>query len=232
MMLQLVSRRCGRARVFKTLAILATLFMTAPVFAQNLVQNPNFDTALAPWTQFLSSAPDPAGAGTATWVATPDLNGNPASGSAAITIAASPALQNAASGITECFALAGGTMVSSVNYGASFRLPTTNPADGGANATIEVRLFSDAACGNFISGAGGSQGQDIVAGIPNNATWLTIADGNFQPPSAPLAAGSAQVRAFLRKTGASANAYGMNVDHVFLFLNGATPVRLQEFSVE
>jgi hypothetical protein len=59
-----------------------------------------------------------------------------------------------------------------------------------------------------------------------------LSDGNFQPPSVPLAAGSAQVRAYLRKTGASANAYSMNVDHVFLFLNGTTPVQLQDFHVE
>jgi hypothetical protein len=233
MMLQLVSRHTGRVRVVPTLAFTAFLFLLAsPAFAQNLVQNPDFNTALPPWTQFLSSAPDPAGAGTATWVASPDLNSNPASGSAAITIAASPAAQNAASGIDECFAFAGGTMVSSVNYGASFLVPAANAADGGANATIEIRLFSDNACANFISGAGGSQGQDIVAGIPNSATWRTISDGNFLPPNTPLAAGSAQVRAYLRKNGASANTYSMNVDHVFVFLNGTTPVQLEQFYVE
>lgn len=231
-MLQLVRRQCSRGSACLALGLVAILSLAAPAHAQNLVPNPNFNTALAPWAQYLSSAPDPAGAGTASWVASPDLNGNPASGSAAVTIAASPAAQNAAAGIAQCFAFTAGTMVSALNYGASFRLPTTNTADGGANATIEVRLYSDNACANFISGAGGSQGQDIVPGIPNNATWYTLSDGNFQPPGVPLAAGSAQVRAYLRKTGASANAYGMNVDHVFLFLNGTTPVRLQEFGVE
>src|SRR3954462_1453541 len=104
MMLQLVSRRCGRARVHSTLAVMALLMFAAPAFAQNLVQNPDFNTTLTPWTPYLSSAPDPAGAGTATWVASPDFLGNPASGSAAVTIAASPATANAASGIAECFA--------------------------------------------------------------------------------------------------------------------------------
>jgi hypothetical protein len=231
-MLQLVSRCAGRVRVVSTPALAAFLmFFAAPTFAQNLVQNPDFNTSLVPWTQYLSSAPDPAGAGSATWVATPDLNANPASGSASITIAAAPAAANAASGISECFVLPA-TPVSSVNYGASFRIPSSDPADGGANATVEIRLFSDAACGTFISGAGGSQGQDIVAGIPNNSTWFTLSDGNFVPPNAPLSAGSAQVRAYLRKPGASGNAYSMFVDHAFLLLNGSTPVRLQDFHVE
>jgi len=232
MMFQLASRRAGRARFVSALLTALLLALAAPAFAQNLVQNPDFNATLVPWTQYLSSAPDPAGAGTATWVASPDIVGNAASGSAAITIAASPAAPNAASGIGECFAFAGGTLVSTINYGASFRLPSTNAPDGGANATIEIRLFSDNACTNFISGAGGSQGQDIVAGIPSDTTWYLLSDNNFQPPNVPLSAGSAQVRAYLRKTGASANAYGMNVDHVFLFLNGATPVRLQDFHVE
>lgn len=230
-MLQLVSRRCGRSCVGATRALMALLsFLALPAFAQNLVQNPNFNTTLVPWTQFLSSAPDPAGAGSATWVPSPDADGNPGSGSAAINIAAAPAAQNAASGIDECVPFAS-TLVSSVNYGVSVRLPTTDPTDGGANATIEMRLFSDGACGNFISGAGGSQGQDIVSGIPNNATWYTLSDPNFQP-AVPVTAASVQVRAYLRKTGASANAYDANFDKVFVFLNGSTPVRLQDFSVE
>ena len=230
-MLQLVSRRCGRSRVHSTLALVALLsLMTVPAFAQNLVQNPNFNTTLVPWTQYLSSAPDPAGAGSATWVASPDADANPGSGSASITIAAAPAAANAAAGIDECVPFAS-TLVSTVNYGVSVRLPSTDPADGGANATIEMRLFSDAACANFISGAGGSQGQDIVAGIPNNATWYILSDPNFQP-AVPVNAASVQVRAYLRKTGASANAYGANFDKVFVFLNGSTPVRLQDFGVE
>jgi hypothetical protein len=230
-MLQLASRRGSRARVFSTLAIMtALIFLAAPAFAQNLVVNPNFNTTLVPWTPFLSSAPDPAGAGSANWVPTPDVNGNAGSGSAAITIAAAPAAANAASGIDECVPFAS-TTVSSVNYGVSFLVPATNLPDGGANATIEIRLFSDGACTNFISGAGGSQGQDIVPGIPNNATWYTIIDPNFQP-AAPVTAASVQLRAYLRKTGASANAYNVNFDKVFVFLNGSTPVRLQQFDVE
>jgi len=231
MMLQLVSRRCGRSRVNATLALTALLsLLSLPAFAQNLVQNPNFNATLVPWTQFLSSAPDPAGAGTATWVPSPDADNNAGSGSAAVTIAAAPAATNAASGIDECVPFAS-TLVSTVNYGASVRLPAADPADGGANATIEIRLFSDSACTNFISGAGGSQGQDIVAGIPNNATWYALGDPNFQPAT-PVTAASVQVRAYLRKTGASANAYNANFDKVFVFLNGSTPVRLQDFGVE
>jgi len=203
--------------------------------AQNLVPNPNFDSVLTPWTQFLSSAPDPGGAGAApTRVGTPDVDASPSSGSALIDITTSinEPLTNAASGISQCFDFAAPTSVTFVNYGMSFLVPAATTADSALNATVEIRLFADGGCANFISG--GSQGRVVVPGLASDTTWYTVGDTGFSPPSAPVMAASAEIRAYLRQTGSAPSVadYKVNVDKFRLVLNSTTPVRLQQFDVE
>ncbi len=198
--------------------------------AQNIVPNPHLDTQLPPWTAYLSAAPDPAGAGSVAWVASPDSDNSPASGSASVVIDTSTPATNAASGMHQCIAFST-TTVSFVNYGMSVQIPAATSADGSVNATIEVRLFSDASCTNFI--AGGTQGRTIVAGVPSDTTWYTVGDTNLVVSPAQ-AAQSAEVRAYLRETSTapSAQSYSAFFDKFHLVLNSTTPVRLQEFGVE
>src|ERR1041385_4656220 len=101
---------------------------TAP--AQNIVPNPNFDTQLSPWAQFLSSAPDPSGAGAAPiWIAV-DISNSPSSGAGQVNIDASTPAGDAASGIAQCVDLPGApTSINIVNYGMSFRVPAATTAD-------------------------------------------------------------------------------------------------------
>jgi hypothetical protein len=206
------------------------LFYNPLAWAQNQVSNPNLDTQLAPWAQFLSSAPDPVGAGSLTWVSTPDVNNNPSSGSAADTIDTSAPETNAAAGMSQCVNFAA-TTVSVVNYGMSFQVPSATTADGSINATVEVRLFSAANCSNFI--AGGSQGRTINPGLPADSIWYSASDPAFAVMP-PALAQSAQIRAYLRETDADATAlnYTVYFDKVFLALNGTTPVRLKDFRVD
>ena len=175
----------------------AALLLAATAFAahaQNTIPNPQFDTELAPWVTFASSAPDPVGAGAAPlWVATPDITGNPASGSAQISL------------------------------------------DGVAmatNATVEMRLFENPDCSGFITG--GSQGQVLGPVFAGDTTWYRLSDHGFNVPDAPALAASAEIRGYLRRTGAAATqaAYSLNVDHFVLVLNSSTPVGLMHFDVE
>ena len=209
-------------------------FLAMPsVQAQNLVPNPNFDTVLAPWAQFLSSAPDPVGAGAApVRVGSPDFNASPGSGSALVDINTTTPATNAASGISQCFNFSAATPVNFVNYGSSFLVPATTTTDSSINATIEVRIYAGANCTTFISG--GNQGRTFLPGLAT-ATWFTATDNSFILPGAPVSASSAEVRGYLRQTGGAASTqtdYKANFDKFFLVLNSITPVRLLNFGVE
>jgi hypothetical protein len=208
-------------------------FLAMPsAHAQNLVPNPDLNTVLAPWAQFLSSAPDPVGVGAApVWVAAPDFNASPLSGSALVDINTTTQATNAASGIAQCFNFAA-TPVNFVNYGGSFLVPATTTADSSINATVEVRLFTGANCAGFITG--GSQGRTFLPGLAT-ATWFSASDNNFVLPGAPVSAQSAEVRGYLRQNAGAAPTvtdYKANFDRFFLVLNSTTPVRLLNFGVE
>lgn len=244
----MVWRRVCRGRTFaidraaplsvaaRTSLALAALLCLGQARAQNVIQNPNFDTALAPWLTFLSAPPDPTGAGAApSWVASPDINGG-LSGSALVDISTSPTVPdatNAASGISQCIDFhTTPVAVDFVDYGMSFLIPSATIADGGVNATVEIRLYADADCANFITG--GSQGRTFLPGLASDATWYTAGDDNFVPPTPGVMVASAEIRGYLRETGATlAQAeYKANVDRFFLRFNTTTPVRLQDFTVE
>jgi hypothetical protein len=220
-----------RFRLLGKTALLLSL--SGPLAAQNVVSNSNFTGGLAPWASFVSAAPDPVGSGTGTQDPLVDVNNNPLSGSGKVTIDAAPALTNAASGISQCVNFASVT-VSFANYGARFKLPVSgNAADSGANATTEIRFFSNPNCvaADFIPGSGGSQGMDFVAGSLNDTTWYSTGDTNFVPPPSTTAQ-SALVRAFVRKNGSSDHSYLAFFDDVFLRINDSTPVQLQRFQAE
>jgi hypothetical protein len=224
------TRRIGAT---SRVAAFVTLFgLTMSAQAQNTVQNPNFGAALPPWTLFLSAAPDPVGSGSAAWTATQDASGvTGSSGSAQVDLGAAPATAHAAAGIRQCIAFAAPTTVLQANYGARFKIPASDAADGTVGAAIEIRFFSDGACSQFIAGAGGMQGRTIVAGVPDDGFWYSANDPAFTPPANTIAQ-SAEVRATLRKLGSSATAYTGYFDDIFLSLNGSVPVSLQSFGIE
>lgn len=167
------------------------------------------------------------------WQATPDVDANPASGSALIHVNASAPAANAASGIAQCFDFAGGPQaVSFLNYGMAFRRPAATAADGSVNATVEIRLYANAGCNGFLSG--GTQGQDLAASGVTADTWYRIADNSFVPGGAPVTAASVQVRGYLRQTGAVPTQadYAIDLDQFVLVLNSTTPVELLHFDID
>ncbi|MBN8740000.1 MAG: hypothetical protein BGP24_23820 [Lysobacterales bacterium 69-70] len=210
------------------------LVAAAPLLqAQTLVPNAQMDGSLAPWQQFISLPPDPLGAGTApAWAATPDIDGNPASGSATIHISTGTPTTNASSGISQCFDFSQPTAVNFVNYGMAFRVPATTARDGSVSATVEVRLYSGTGCSGFL--AGGSQGQALTSANVPADTWYRLSDVNFVPAAAPVTAASAQIRGYLRQTGAAPGQtdYPISLDRFVLVLNSTTPVSLLRFDVE
>ncbi|MEO5625701.1 MAG: hypothetical protein ABIQ70_06825 [Dokdonella sp.] len=217
----------GRAAAFAGLMIFAVAAQ-----AQNTVQNPNFATTLPPWALFLSAAPDPVGSGSAVWTATQDASGVlGTSGAAQVDLGASPSTALAAAGISQCVVFAAPTMVLQANYGARFKIPASDAADGSVGAAVEIRFFTDAACTQFIAGAGGMQGRAIVSGVPDDGFWYSAGDPAFTPPANTLAA-SAEVHATLRKLGSSATPYTAYFDDIFLSLNGTVPVSLQSFGID
>jgi len=224
-------KRCGwRGRISLTFLMMWT---AGSVFAQNIVSNPNFDTQLAPWAQFLSSAPDPAGAGAAPTRIAVDINNSPSSGAGQVNINTTTPAGDAASGIAQCVDFGALTAISFMNYGMSFRIPAATTADAAINATVEVRLFTSAGCSGFLTG--GSQGRDLLAGMPSDITWYTVGDTSFVPPGAPVMAASAEFRAYLREingVGPTTTSYTVDYDAAHLVLNSLTPVRLQQFDVE
>jgi hypothetical protein len=221
-----------RNTVFRTAATLVFVACVPGAHAQTIVPNPNLDTQLPPWSQFLSSAPDPVGAGAApTWVASPDMTGSTLSGSAAVHIDASGSA-NAVSGMAQCFDFGSAATVNFFNYGMSFWVPPSTTEDGSVSATVEVRLFSGSGCSGFLSG--GSQGQILTAANVTHSTWYNVGDNSFVPTGAPVLAASAEVRGYLRKTSVTPTQsdYPINLDHFVLVLNSTTPVELIHFDVE
>ena len=221
-----------RASRFVLVGVL--LFLAVSGRAQNIVPNATFDTQLAPWAAFLSSAPDPNGAGAPPiWVSN-DIGSSPSSGSGQVNIDASTPAADAASGIAQCIDFSGGaTSINLINYGMSFRVPAATTADGAINATVEVRLFANAGCSGFITA--GSQGRDLLVGLPSDTTWYAVGDNDFVPSGAPVLAASAQFRAYLREVnavGPTVASYTVDYDAAKLILNSTTPVRLQTFDVE
>jgi len=208
------------------------LFFAAGSHAQNIVPNATFDTQLSPWATFLSSAPDPVGAGAApVWVSN-DIGNSPSSGSGQVDINTSAPAGDAASGIAQCVNFPS-TLVTLVNYGISVRVPTTTTTDNSINATVEMRLFSGANCAGFVTG--GSQGRNLVVGLASNTTWYAVGDTGFTPPGGSATAMSAEIRAYLREingVGPTTTAYQADFDAARLVLNSSTPVRLQQFDVE
>jgi len=208
------------------------LFFAAGSHAQNIVPNATFDTQLSPWATFLSSAPDPVGAGAApVWVSN-DIGNSPSSGSGQVDINTSAPAGDAASGIAQCVNFPS-TLVTLVNYGISVRVPTTTATDNSINATVEMRLFSGANCAGFVTG--GSQGRNLVVGLASNTTWYAVGDTGFTPPGGSATAASAEIRAYLREingVGPTTTAYQADFDAARLVLNSSTPVRLQQFDVE
>lgn len=220
----------------KILGPVLLMTLTVPAFAQNVLQNSTFEQSLTPWQGAASSAPDPIATGSATWTNTRNLDNVPSGSGSSNTLLAAAAGQpaKAAFGIRQCVALPGAPFtVTQANYEASFLAPATgNPTDGRANATVEVRFFADAACSAFIPGAGGSQGVDLAAGLLSDTQWYTIGDAAFVPPGGSVSASSAEVRAYLRTTATTGNAYRAYFDQVVLSLNGTTPVELLHLQVE
>ena len=216
----------------QALVVLLLVGFAGHATAQNIVVNPAFNApvTLVPWTTFLSASPDPTGTGAApNAAASPDVNSSATSGSALIDINATTPAVNAASGITQCIDF-GTTTITLLNYGTNLFVPAATTTDGGINATVEVRLFTNAGCNGFITG--GSQGRTFLAGLTTN-TWYAIGDSNFVPPGGSVSAASAEIRAYLRQTaGPTQTDYQANFDSFHLVLNSTTPVRLQQFDVE
>jgi hypothetical protein len=220
------------ARSWQIAVFAALLGVAQQAQAQNQVDNPNFATELVPWTLFLSAAPDPAGSGSASWTAQQDVSGTLGhSGAGQVVLDASPQAPHSAAGIRQCIPFAQATTVVQANYGARFKIPATDVADGTTSVAVEVRFFSDAACAQFIAGAGGMQSRSIAASVPDDGFWYSAGDPAFAPPLNTVA-GSAEVRASLRKLGTSANAYTAYFDDIYLSLNGSVPVSLQSFGVD
>lgn len=224
-------------RIRPTLVTLTLCVAAAmPALAQNQLQNSTFESVLPPWAGAASAAPDPVATGAAVWTNTHNLDNLPGGSGSSDTlidaVAAQPA--NASFGIRQCAALPGAPLtVTEANYNASFLAPATgNPSDGMANASIEVRFFSDASCATFISGAGGSQGIDLTPAVLSDTQWYTIGDPQFLPPGGSIQASSVEVRAFVRTVGTTSNAYRVYFDWIVVSLNGTTPVELQRFSIE
>jgi hypothetical protein len=208
--------------------------LAAPAMAQNTLQNSTFEGALTPWVGIASSTPDPVATGTALWTDTRNLdnvlNGSGSSDTTLAAAAAQPA--NASFGIRQCVTLPSAPVtVTEANYEASFLAPATgNPVDGLANATVEVRFFSDSACSTFVSGAG--QGVDLLPALLSDTQWYIIGDPMFVPPGGSIVASSAEVRAHIRTVSTTSNAYRAFFDHIVLSLNGTSPVQLQHFGIE
>jgi hypothetical protein len=198
--------------------------------AQTIVPNPHLNTALTPWNAFASTAPDPVGAGEApVWQSPPDVDNSPTSGSARVRM--TPSATNAASGISQCFDFSSPTSVAFLNYGMALRVPAVVALDGSMSANVEIRLYSGAGCSGFLGG--GSQGQ-VLNNAMSGDTWYRIRDNNFVPNDAPVTAASAEVRGYLRQTGAAATQsdYAINFDHFVLVLNSTTPVELIRYEVD
>lgn len=217
------------------LGALAFLAAAGSASAQNQLANSTFATELPPWNAVGSVVPDPVGTGAAAWTNAFNLDNLPGSGSADTTLAGLPSQPaNASFGIRQCVTLPGAPLtVTEANYEASFLARVTgNPTDGLANATVEVRFFSDSGCTTFVPGAGGSQGVDLAGTILDNTQWWTTGDPQFLPTGGSIVASSAEVHAYVRTVSTTSNAYRVFFDHIILSLNGTVPIELLHFEIE
>lgn len=220
-----------RRTAVRALAAAFAVAATPALQAQTLVPNPQLDTQLAPFQTFLSAAPDPVATGAAPiWQSPPDVNASPTSGSALVHL--SPTAANAKSGVAQCFDFSAPTSVNFVNYSVAFRAASAAVLDGAVSATAEIRLYSGAGCSGFLSG--GTQAQTLIAPAVPVATWYRVTDNNFVPNNAPVMAASAEIRGYLRQTGAAPTQsdYAVNFDHFVLVLNSTTPVELIRFAID
>jgi hypothetical protein len=203
--------------------------------AANTVQNPNFTASATFWNPLLSGSADtdPPATGSLLHTSAQDVDGfAPSGGAAAVSLDAAAALAKAAVSARQCVDLGlPAPTIAQANYGARFKIPATNGSDASVNVSVEIRFFSDAGCVSFIPGAGGVQGRNIGAGVPDDAFWYSAADAEFIPPPGTVAR-SAEVRASLRRVSGSAVAYSGFFDNVYLSVNGTTPVSLQRFEVD
>jgi len=227
--------RC-RGSSFPVIFVMVWLPAVAPVSAQNIVTNSNLIASLEPWTQEASTTPDPSATGSASWTNVfNDDNTADGTGSAWIQLTGVPGQPaNASIGIRQCVPLPLAPVdVASASYGAHFLAPATgNPIDGLANATVEVRFYSDADCSTFIPGTGGSQGYRLTSAALSDTVWYEIGDWNLAMPGTPVVASSAEVRVFVRTLASTDNGYQVYFDRIWMSLNGTVPVELSKFEIE
>ena len=216
---------------------LLLILISSKAFSQNTTINPNLNSDLTPWNATLSVAPDPNGFGSVSWTNIHNndniMNG---SGSAQVQLSTPPVPPNpanASSGFQQCIVFPSPPVsVMTAKYGTHVLIPLTgNPVNGSANASIEVRFFSDGNCLDFIPGAGGNQGKEFNGAL-SDADWYVLEDNSLVMPNGAISASSAEVRGFLRTTGTSSDNYIAFFDHVFLALNGSLPVELLHFSID
>jgi hypothetical protein len=212
-------------------ALVAGFVLGPPAAAQNLLQNPRFDTDLTSWSGYASLAPDPVGTGVHAW-STQDVDGSPTSGSALVEFAGTPTGGNAAFGVSQCVDLTAVQPVTSAVFGTRVLLPAEQTADGGTNVTIEVAFFAAAGCtGALITG--GSQGKNVLAPDLSDSVWSTteivLPGFDIAPLDSPL---SAQLRLVVRRVGSNANTLDAFFDQPYFAVNGNVPVELLRFEVE
>lgn len=179
------------------LASLAGLFLfAAPLQAQNLLVNPDFDIDLGGWS---------ANVGT-TWDGTMDADGSPASGSArlALTIASPNAAANG--GVQQCVT----GIVAGTGYDFSGRIfLTTVPAAG--TARVDVVWHSDITCTTVISVVVGAQ-------VAMTGSWETSIGFAVAPPGAVAA-----VLQTDEQTNGTAGDFVVHFDDLFLAPSTAVP---------
>jgi len=130
-------------------ALVAGSVVASQAHAANTVQNSNFTTDFSSWSVFLSGTvdADPAGNGSAARTNTQDVDGmNPTAGAALVTLNATPPSDQAkaAAGMHQCVDLGlPAPTVSQANYGARFKVPSTDAIDGSVNIAVEIRSPQD-----------------------------------------------------------------------------------------
>lgn len=199
--------------------------------AQNLVQNPQLTGSGASWAQDLASTP--AGTGSAAYTASPDVDGNAASGSMQVNLTTAGPASTAKAEVAarQCVAIPLGQQpVSEARYTSRLRIPSG--ADAALNASMQIRFFSDAGCATPIDDAGAAQGRAIDTGTADAVFWYVLLDPQFVPAGAPIAAQSFEVRVAVTKLADTATPVTVQFDNIAVSLNGTTPVTLQRFEVE
>jgi len=173
-------------RVFVALAV-ALAAASAARANGNLVQNPNFDTDLPPWS-------DGPGGITSVWDSR-DVVDNPASGSARVTSAQVDAGGQgvSGSGLIQCIDIVGTGTVRSFQLGASYFIPSGQNRT--ATPDVSVSWFPSAGCTNYN---GASDGKTPL-GNPITDTWSQLQT----TVAAPMDAQS--LRIFLRPRKVEAN---------------------------